>query len=504
MTPARLESIDLHRRKTLRIAAVAGLIPLGLLGGPQGLCLAQAETAGSPQPRVRVRWGVDGNHDGDGAGERGSDTPSLALSDTVIVRLEVWVSTWFLAPIDFPATLATDTALSEQVGGSPQSAFEELADQRWTGLIHRYRVQPLQPGEVTLDLAAPLEILPGRGEGQPQQVRPPEPLRLAVRVPTGAEGLQPFVAARRLELHQQWQPDITPEARWQVGDAIRRDIELNTDSSSPLLPAPNFGSPAGVEPRVHASTRKPQQAGTQPLAQTSANPPPSLSIQHSATYVLQTAGTVELPAIEIGWWDIEQARVRVSRLPGLTLKVESAAARPDPFSSETALSTVPATEAGKPSPPLSPFSSTPSASAWSWGIASMLGLALASWGWRRRKAAREAALYRLQQWGIDELRARWHLRRACLRDDPAAAQHALAIWLWQLPAARREAIHADKACTAAIDALERYLHGPPASFTASGWTGRGLWQALRQALQDSPTSRARKRNRHTQLPRLSP
>ena len=114
MTPARLESIDLHRRKTLRIAAVAGLIPLGLLGGPQGLSLAQAETAGSPQPRVRVRWGVDGNHDGDGAGERGSDTPSLALGDTVIVRLEVWVSTWFLAPIDFPATLASTTALGKE------------------------------------------------------------------------------------------------------------------------------------------------------------------------------------------------------------------------------------------------------------------------------------------------------------------------------------------------------------------------------------------------------
>ena len=315
MTPARPTTINLQRRRTLRLVAAAGLAPLGLLAGPQRVCLAQADAANA-EPKLRVRWGVDGSSSDDNPA---SASHPLQLSDTLIVRLEVWVSTWFLAPIDFPATLASTTALSEAVEGSPESAFEEHAGQRWTGLIRRYRVQPLQPGELLLELASALEILPGRGEGQTQHVRPPAALRLQVQVPAGAEDLQPFVAARRLELQQQWQPELQPEARWQVGDAIRRDLELITDSRSPLLPTPDFGRPAGVELRIHDGIRKQQQDPTQSALQ---------RFQYGATHVLHDAGTVELPAIELAWWDLEQQRVRISRLPGITLEVAAAAAHP--------------------------------------------------------------------------------------------------------------------------------------------------------------------------------
>lgn len=487
MTPARPTTINLHRRRTLRLVAAAGLAPLGLLAGPQRVCLAQADSANA-KPKLRVRWGVDGSSDDNPA----SASHPLQLSDTLIVRLEVWVSTWFLAPIDFPATLASTTALSEAVEGSPESAFEEHAGQRWTGLIRRYRVQPLQPGELLLELASALEILPGRGEGQTQHVRPPAALRLQVQVPAGAEGLQPFVAARRLELHQQWQPDMQPEARWQVGDAIRRDLELITDSRSPLLPTPDFGRPAGVELRIHGGIRK-QQDPTQSALQ---------RFQYGATHVLHDAGTVELAAIELAWWDLEQQRVRISRLPGITLEVAAAAARPDPFLSAAPPSALPTLGADSPSPS-SPFSSIASARAPSWGLAALLGLALARWGWRRRAPALQALRQRLQHTAVDEVRARWQLRRACLRDDPVAAQRALSVWLGQLPAARQEAIHADPACAVAMRALARQRHGPATPGSADGWTGRALWQAVRKALPTRAQS-ARKRAHNTQLPTLNP
>ena len=480
-------------------AAAVGLAPLGLLAGTQRVCLAQADTANA-EPKVRVRWGVDGSSsDGRPGGDDSltSASHTLQLSDTLIVRLEVWVSTWFRAPIDFPATLASTTALSEAIDGSPESAFEEHAGQRWTGLIRRYRVQPLQPGEVMLDLATALEILPGRGEGQAQQVRPPEPLRLMVEVPAGAEGLQPFVAARRLELHQQWQPEMLPEARWQVGDMIRRDIELITDSRSPLLPTPDFGRSAGVELRIHDGIRKRQQEPAQTELQ---------RFQYAATHVLHEAGTVELAPVEVAWWDLELQRVHISRLPGLRLEVAAAAARPDPFLSAAPPPVLPVLDADSPSPS-SPFSSTPGASVGSWGLAAMLGLALARWGWRRRQPAKQALRQRLQQTGVDEVRTRWQLRRACLGDDPAAAQAGLSVWLGLLPATTREAILADQACTEAMRALARDRYGqpgPPMPSTRSEWSGRALWQALRQAMRDSPTSGQRKRDHPSQPSRLNP
>lgn len=488
MTPARPTAINLHRRRTLRLAA-AGLAPLGLLAGLQRVCLAQADAANA-EPKLRVRWGVDGSSSDDNPA---SASHPLQLSDTLIVRLEVWVSTWFLAPIDFPATLASTTALSEAVEGSPESAFEEHAGQRWTGLIRRYRVQPLQPGALLLELASALEILPGRGEGQTQHVRPPAALRLQVQVPAGAEDLQPFVAARRLELQQQWQPELQPEARWQVGDAIRRDLALITDSRSPLLPTPDFGRPAGVELRIHDGIRKQQQEPTQSALQ---------RFQYGATHVLHDAGTVELPAIELAWWDLEQQRVRISRLPGITLEVAAAAARPDPFLSAAPPSALPTLGADSPSPS-SPFSSTASARPASWALAALLGLVLARWGWHRRKPAMQALQQRLQHTTVDEVWARWQLRRACLRDDPVAAQAALSVWLGQLPAARQEAIHADPACAVAMRALARQRHGPATPGSADGWTGRALWQAVRKALPTRAQS-ARKRAHNTQLPTLNP
>lgn len=494
MTPARPSPINLQRRSTLRLAAAVGLAPLGLLAGPQRVCLAQADAANA-EPKLRVRWGVDGSSsDGSPGGDSlTSAHHPLQLSEPLIVRLEVWVSTWFLAPIDFPATLASTTALSEAIDGSPESTFEEHAGQRWTGLIRRYRVQPLQAGELLLDVVDALEILPGRGEGQTQRVRPPEPLRLQVQVPPGAEGLQPFIAARRLELHQQWQPEMRPEARWQVGDAIRRELELITDSRSPLLPTPDFGRPAGVELRIHEGIRKQQQDPTQSGLQ---------RFQYGATHVLHDARTVELPAIEVAWWDLEQQRVRISRLPGITLEVAAAAARPDPFLSAAPPSARHTFGAGSPSPS-SPFSSTASARAASWGLAALLGLALARWGWHRRKPAMQVLQQRLQKTGVDEVRARWQLRRACLRDDPAAAQRALSLWLGLLPAATREAIHADPACSAAMRTLARQRHGPSTPGSGGSWTGRALWQAVRMIVPTG-AERARKRAHNTQLPTLNP
>ena len=494
MTPARPTAINLHRRSTLRLAAAVGLAALGPLAGTPH-CLAQADTANA-EPKVRVRWGVDGSSsDGRPGGDDSltSANHPLQLSDTLIVRLEVWVSTWFLAPIDFPATLVSTTALSEAIDGSPESAFEEHAGQRWTGLIRRYRVQPLQPGALLLELASALEILPGRGEGQTQHVRPPAALRLQVQVPAGAEGLQPFVAARRLELHQQWQPEMLPEARWQVGDVIRRDIELITDSRSPLLPTPDFGRPAGVELRIHEGIRKQQQDPTQSGLQ---------RFQHSASYLLHTAGNAELPAVEVAWWDLEQQRVRISRLPGLRLEVAPAAARPDPFLSAAPPSALPPREAGSPSLS-SPFSSTASARAASWGLAALLGLALARWGWHRRKPVLQALQQRLQKTGVNEVQARWQLRRACLRDDPADAQAVLAVWLGLLPAATREAIHADHACTQAMRALARDRHGPSTPGTREVWSGRALWQALRKTVR-TRSEIGRKHAHKAQLPTLRP
>jgi hypothetical protein len=386
------------------------------------------------------------------------DARRLEVGQAIVVRLEVWVSTWFQAAVEFPTTLTVEGALVEAVGGSPDSRFEDFGGRRWTGLIRRYRILPVQPGELSVAMAAPLQVVPGGGNGRPRSLRPPAPLRLSVRLPAGAEDIQPFVAARRLELRQRWWPETAAGAApLQAGDLVRREIVLITDSTSPLLPAPDFGAPSGVDVRVQAPETREQRAN--------AAATPTLTRRHEAVYTLQRAGAVALPPVEIVWWDLQQRRRRVTRLEGRELAVDPAAKRSDPFA--VAVAPAPADAGAAPGPDASGTGHA--------AIAAMLAtgaLGLAAILARRRVARGAAAAPR----SPSAPAAWWQLRRACLGGDAEATTAALqTLWATLTPGEQQRWLR-DAAFVQARGALVRHRFGPGG---AGAWQGKALWRAAR-------------------------
>lgn len=408
----------------------------------------------APAPAARLRLVLDG------------DARRLEVGDAIVVRLEVWVSTWFQSPVDFPATLATDGALVEAVGGSPDARFEQFDGRRWTGLVRRYRLLPAQPGELRVALPEPLPVQPGGGT--PQRLAPPAPLRLSVSAPAGAEDIQPFVAARRLELRQRWSPEaFSAAAPARVGDLIRREIVLVTDSTSPLLPAPEFGAPAGVSVRVQSATSREQR--------TNAAAPATLTRSQQAVYTLQAAGAVTLPPVEFVWWDLAQRRRRVTRLDGLTLQVQPAVQRADPFA-------VAAAEAAPAAPAAVGIGRTALAALLATGA-----LAAGAVLWRRQ-ADRARSLSPAQR----ESQAWWQLRRACRRGNAAAADSALRDLLAALDAPTRAHWLHDSALARARATLGRHRFGPEhalVSAPATRWNGEALLQAVRHLRRTATPSR---------------
>ncbi len=466
------------RRRIARPAAAdaAATRRLALRAG-SGLALAvalaplAAQTAPPAGPAARARLALD------------RAASRLEVGDAIEVRLEVWVSTWFQGPVDFPSTLAAEGALVTMVGGSPDSRFEELDGLRWTGLIRRYRVLPAQPGEVAVTMPGPLAVAAGGGDGRALRIEPVAPLRLAVRVPSGAEDIQPFVAARRLELRQRWWPDPSAGAATpQVGDLIRREVVLVTDSSSPLLPAPDFGPPAGVALRIQAAEREEAPARGAGA--------PTLTRRHEAVYTLQRAGAVALPPIELVWWDLARRQRRVATLPGIDLQVQPAAARPDPF----AVAPGEATEADR----TQAAAARPGAPAlWAAGLAAA-ALAGGTLWWRRRRAAGAGTPPPSAQ--RSEAQACRQLARACRRADAEAADAALHELLTALDPPTRQQWLQQPDLAAAVAELGRHRFGPAEAVppTAS-WRGDALWNAVRQ-LRDA-RRRARPR---AALPALHP
>jgi hypothetical protein len=450
------------RRRALQRAAA-----LVLAGA---LAPLRAQPAAAPLARLRLAL--------DGAAAR-----RLEIGEALVVRLEVWVSTWFQAPVDFPATLEAGGALVEAVGGSPESRFEEFDGRRWTGLVRRYRLLPAQPGELRVALSAPLPVQPGGGPLQ--RLAPPAPLRLTVSVPAGAEDIQPFVAARRLELRQRWWPEgLSAAATAHVGDLIRREIVLVTDSAAPLLPAPDFGAPAGAGVRVQAAQTSEQRADAATTA--------TLTRSQQAVYTLQAAGSVTLPPVEFVWWDLTQRRRRVSRLDGLTLEVQPAAARADPFAPAAAAAPASAAPAGASATGAAALTALLA------GGALAAGVAL----WRRR--ARGAVPAGAAAPGPIQSQAWRRLRRACRRGDATAADRALRDLLAALDAPTRQRWLQDAALAQARVVLGRHRFGAvgtgapgpyaaPVARLPAGWDGAGLLQAvqsLRRAAAAPPPSDA--------------
>ena len=436
------------RRRALRLAAM-----LVLMGA-----LVPLRAQPAPAPLARLRLALDG-----AAARR------LEIGEAVVVRLEVWVSTWFQAPVDFPATLDVGGALVEAVGGSPESRFEEFDGRRWTGLVRSYRLLPAQPGELRVALSAPLPVQPGGGTLQ--RLAPPAPLQLNVSVPVGAEDIQPFVAARRLELRQRWWPEApSTAAATRVGDLIRREIVVVTDSANPLLPAPDFGAPVGASVRVQAAQASEQRADAATTAK--------LTRSQQAVYTLQAAGPVTLPQVEFVWWDLTQRQRRVARLDGLTLDVQPAAERADPFTPVATAAAPSAATAGAAAP------GTAALAALLAGVALAAGVAL----WRRR--TRRAAPVPDAAPAQRPSQALRRLRRACRSGDATAADRALRDLLAALDAPTRQRWLQDAALAQARRDLGRHRFGSsgssaaaayaaPAARLPAGWHGAALLRAVR-------------------------
>lgn len=412
------------------------------------------------------------------------ETPgAVVVGEPVTVRYEVWVPTWFLEAVAFPPSLDVDDAVVEMVGGSPESRFQEMGGSRWTGLIRQYRVIPMQPGTLRVG-APPLAVVFGGAGGQRQQatVRVAAPLLVKARIPAGAEALDPFVAAQNLRLTQQWLPQALPSGQvWRVGDVLRREITLQTDSTAPLWP-----DLAGA--REHAGYRAWHTVVQRQVTRVHAAARAQTQQVEQWTYVLEQTGTIVLPAVEWSWWNVQRQRLETTRLPGLELQVHPALSAQDPFAEPQAAP-----------PPRSGVSSWAIFSDWTrerWmpGTARLALVAVAGGGlwWGGRRAVR-----RLRHGPWARLWLWWRLRWACWRHDGAAADHAAQQILYAYFGSAPDAVWLIPLYAAQWRYLQQARFGRA---THGAWSGRLWWRAVKQAVhQCRGTARASSR-----LPELAP
>lgn len=386
-------------------------------------------------------------------------TPSgtVELGTELELQVDVLVPTWFLAAPRFPESIELPGATAELVRGSAENLSEAIADGTWAGLRRRYRIQPLNPGELRLpELAIPIRYA-GPEDRSPIDLTARGRLHTPVRitVPAAAAGLEPFVAAHHLRLLERIE---RPRGALGVGDALRRTIVLETDAANAGLPSAIWVQGPGL--RLYLDPPRSREI------RSDAASPPLLRYERSATWVLQQPGSHELPAVRIGWWDLETRTLRQAELPAVRLEVGLQHSAPV-FALPVAMESL--TPDGHPLRALLRR------------VAPVLALALPCWllwHWRhsvRRLLARVPAQVqtaRASEWCLFR-----RLIRACRHDDALAARSALQRWLddcaapapglndWLLARAPSPAL------ATALAELDATLYGAD---TAPCWHGRAL------------------------------
>jgi hypothetical protein len=407
------------------------------------------------------------------------DQESVYVQAQAVLTLRIYHSVSLyddsnLSPLQMPE------ARVEQLG-EPRT-YEKLINGVRHGVIElRYALFPLQSGE----LLVPAQVFSATAAqrsssrdinpfapppGKPIRVRSPViPLQVKAK-PASYPADQPWLPARSLSLAEKWSPD---PSQVKVGESLTREWVLNVEglSSAQLPPL--------VQPAIEGMRRYPDQPQLSDQAGER-----GLSSQRAEREALLAtrSGTVQVPGVEVIWWNTETDQLERTRLPAQQLQIAG----------NPALEAERQATAGQDREPTS-------VRLWPWQLSTLL-LAITTllgfflW-WRARQ---QPAVLRTAPSGPSPRSLLDELKRACQANDPQATRQALDAWARQFPETLAEMAARFEPLSLALDELNGALYSESGQY----WQGGQLWQAIR----DLPTEQRLEEHQQeaTTLPPLYP
>lgn len=212
-----------------------------------------------------------------------------------------------------------------------------------------------------------------------------KPLQIAISVPAGVDPSAPVVATVKATLEEQWSP--VPTAPFKTGDALVRTI-IRTAADVPAMAMLDLAFPVPTGVRVYVDP---------PQGEDSVDRGDLTGRRvDRVTYIFESAGTFEIPAVVQPWWDLNASRLRQAQGAGATVKVASVG------------------------------------HARSWRqiamIAAGTAVVVSGFGWWMVPRARAFWSDRRQRWHQSEAKAFRDLERTCRQGDVQAIYRAFVIW----------------------------------------------------------------------------
>jgi hypothetical protein len=376
-----------------------------------------------------------------------------------------------------------DSAVMEALGN--QREYTSTVDGRSYKIIElRYAVFPQKSGTLEIPPAQIVgTIFLGNNRSfmfdpfNGRQIRRQTPeVKINVRPqPANYPADKPWLPARSLKLRESWTPDDT---QLQVGEPVTRHVTLEAEGLAQSV-LPPLSMPASDAVKIYPE---------QPEITSNIGPRGMLSTRKENFAIIATqAGKVTLPPVEVTWWDVDDEKIKVAKLPARTVTVSGAARQAQTDAQPQAPLAAPPEDTAPQS------LSTSGNTTWQWIalVALLLWLAtLAALGmlfWRRRKpVAAEQVKTETPFSRQAEKFARAALLDACARNDAKAARKQLIELYRQI--FQSAAIHnlddvleqtPDQNLATSLRALDAALY----TTRSAGWTGAGLLDKVNAALE---------------------
>jgi hypothetical protein len=275
-----------------------------------------------------------------------------------------------------------------------------------------------------------------------------EPLELSVSLPPGVGQDELVVTTRSFQLDHNWQPASTIA---KTGDAFTLTVTRSAaDISAMLLPPIPVYRTNGLAaypqaPEIEDKTNRGDLTGER---------------LDSITWVVEKAGSYEIPGIRFQWWDPDHRELKQQIIPGIKLDIVGSSADSGQILAD---------ETSEPEPRyLLP-----------WLMFALVGI-VAGTLWRKSRSSRSG------QHRVDEKSTFANLQRACKRNQAAKVHSAIYAWLSCCPpvspAGSRPLTLGEFAQTVNDDQLARELQELQNAMITSpaNWRGEALLISLKR------------------------
>jgi hypothetical protein len=385
------------------------------------------------------------------------DQTTVYVQAQAILTLRIYHSVSLYDDSSLPPLQIPDARI-EQLGES--RTYEKDINGIRHGVIEmRYAIYPQHSGELIIPAqifnAALVEAQPVQDasaqapkSGKLMRVSSGEILLTVKAKPITYPADLPWLPARSLTLSESWNPE--PE-HVQVGDSLTRSLTLEAEglTSAQLPPLPPT--------EINGLRRYPDQPV---LSSRSSERGLVGSREDREALVPNRSGTIELPPVEVVWWNTLEDHLDRTSLPARTLQVANN----------------PSLMVDTPAGTTQIVTTVDSETLWYWQLSTLilacstlLGFGL--W-WRARW---QPAILRSAQAGPSPRTLLDDLKRACLANDSHATRQALDAWARQQPETLADMAARFVPLSDALDGLNGALY----SETGQYWQGEDLWRAIR-------------------------